>query len=399
MMRYLLVSPDREFGRRVREALALTNGDLRQVGTEFLDEELRGLETVLRGDRQELTVLAIGPGIGFEAALRLARLVDELRPDVNVTLVFDHPDAAMLEEALHAGVREILDPAAPAEELRQVLSRAEATALRRRVALGGDTAGHEQRRVIAVLSPKGGSGKTVVATNLAVLLARRAPGEVVLVDLDLGFGDVSTALGLVPEHDVADAADAVERLDTMAVKVFLTTHASGLNVLCSPQEPEAGERLSPARVAELVHLLSSEFRYVVLDTPSGVSDHTLACLDECSDLVLVSALDVASVRGVRKLRQALDVLGLTLARQHLVLNRAGSRVGLDQDDVEHAIGLDVTAAVPSDRSVPTSMNAGEVLAHAHPRSPIARRIDDLVDHLAITVAEPLRRDRASLLRR
>lgn len=398
MMRYLLVSPDTEFGLRIRDALSLGNGDLRQVGTDFLDHDLRGLETVLHGDRQELTVVTIGPGIEFDAALRVARLVDDLRPDINVTVVLDHADIAMLEEALHAGVREILDPDATAEELRQVLARADETALRRRAALGGDGIGNDQRRVIAVLSPKGGSGKTVVATNLAVLLAQRAPEQVVLADLDLGFGDVSTALGLVPERGIAEAVDAVERLDTMAVKVFLTTHHSGLNVLTSPQEPETGDRITPSGVAELVHLLSSEFRYVLLDTPSGISDHTLACLDECTDLVLVSALDVASVRGVRKFREALDALGLTLARQHLVLNRAGSRVGLDQDDVEQAIGLPVVAAVPSDRSVPTSMNAGEALAYTHPRSPVTRRLAELADQLAMEAARP-RRERLSLLRR
>ena len=155
-------------------------------------------------------------------------------------------------------------------------------------------------RVIVVLSPKGGSGKTMVASNLTAALARDVDGSVALVDLDVQFGDAAYALGLVPEHTIGQLA-AAPTLDATTLKVFLTRHEpSGAYVLCGAESPEEGESVTDELACRVVELLARDVDYVVVDTPAGLDERTLAVLELATDVVLVSSLDVSSIRNLGK---------------------------------------------------------------------------------------------------
>jgi pilus assembly protein CpaE len=262
--------------------------------------------------------------------------------------------------------------------LRESFDRAMETAQRRRQAMGIES-GHQgpHKRVITVVSPKGGSGKTTVATNLALGLAGLGAGKVAIVDLDLQFGDISTAMRLMPEHSIADAARAGSTLDAMGIKVLLTPHPSGLFALCGPDSPAAGEEVRADTATRAIDLLSEEFQYIVVDTSAGLDEATLAAIEMSTDLVLLCTFDVPSVRSLRKVVQALDQLGMIHQRRHFVLNRADSRVGLATEDVEATVGMAVDVAVSSSRAVPLSMNQGSPLLESDPRSTVARQMLEL----------------------
>lgn len=377
MMRFLLASPDAAFERRLRLAFGGgLNGDLQRLGDEDLAPApmLRALR-----DGTAPEVVLVGPGVDDTAALDFARRFDAERPEISVVLVAER-SSELLEQAMHAGVRDVLDPKATDAQIREVIERASQTAVRRRVNLVPDAEhGGQSGHILSVVSPKGGSGKTTVALNIAVGLAQHAPEQVVLVDLDVAFGDVASGLGLAPEHDLADAAANVATLDATALKMFLTPHPSGCYALCAPASPIEGEKISAEQTSEIVRLLGSEFRYVVLDTSAGISEHTLAALEASTDVVLLASMDVPSVRGLHKLVEALDQLGMGHLRRHVVLNRADSRVGLEAADIEATIGMPVNAALPSSKAVPLSINQGAPLLHTDPRSPVARAITGLVE--------------------
>jgi pilus assembly protein CpaE len=235
--------------------------------------------------------------------------------------------------------------------------------------------------VITVVSPKGGSGKTIVSTNLAVGLASRSPGNVVLLDLDLQFGDVSFALGVTPQHTIADAVSALDDLDATTLKVFLTRHPSGLYALCAPDEPAAGDAIPASAITTVIGLIASQFGYVVIDTAAGLGEHTLTALDQSTDLVLLSDMDVPSVRNLRKALDALDMLGMRSPARHFVLNRADSRVGLTKAGIAAAAGTTVDVELPSSRDVPLSLNEGRPLLFDNPRSPVARQLAALVERI------------------
>jgi pilus assembly protein CpaE len=285
-------------------------------------------------------------------------------------------------------VRDIVEPGAGDDELARALARAAETAARRRANLLGASEPEETSRLVTVLSPKGGSGKTTVATNLAVALASRAPSTVAIVDFDLQFGDVAAALGLSPEQGLADVARTAAAVDATMLKVFLTPHPSGLFALCAPETPAEGDELRYDHAATALRTLAESFPTVVVDTAAGLDEYALAAIEQSTDLLFVCPLDVAAVRSLRKELDALDRLGMTDARRHLALNRADARVGIEPGDVENVLGMRADVSLPSSRAVPFSMNAGTPVVGEDPRSAVARALQDLAGRFADDAPAP-----------
>jgi pilus assembly protein CpaE len=375
MTKFLLITSDEAWLARVKHAFEY------EIDAEvlLLDEESLDTTVVMRKLYDaDPPVLVVGPGYESTAApLALARAVDERRPDISVILVAES-SPTLLQEAVRAGVRDVIDTGASDDIVRGSLALALEMSLRRRAALRSIDGAEGASRVLTVISPKGGSGKTAMATNTAIGLARLAPNEVVIVDLDLQFGDVTNALRLAPERTMADVARKGSDLDATSVKAFLTPHPSGLFALAAPDSPAEADLVTPEILATTLDLLASEFRYVVVDTGAGLDEPTLLAAEHSTDLVLVCATDVASARGLRKGVEALDMLGLTTQRRHFVLNRADARVGITIQDIEQTVGLDVAVTVCSNRVVPTSMNQGSPLLETDPRSTAAKGFNALV---------------------
>jgi pilus assembly protein CpaE len=235
-------------------------------------------------------------------------------------------------------------------------------------------------KVIVVVSPKGGSGKTAVATNLAAALAMRFPGQVAALDLDVQFGDMCTSMGLLPEHNLAEVATSIQ-VDATTIKLFLTPYDPGLFVLCGARTPAEADVVTHQHVSKIIPLLASDFDYVVVDTPAGLDDRTLAALECATDLLLVSSLDVTSIRSMRKAVDAMDAIGVTQAR-HFVLNRADAKVGLRVTDASEAVGLPIEAMIPSAREIPLSMNVGTPVVKLQPKSAVAKRMAQLTQLFA-----------------
>jgi pilus assembly protein CpaE len=376
MTKILLATDDEQWPLWVGNAFDnQLNGDLRTTSLLGFDT----LETTLRelGDLDP-EILVVGPDIDAADALSLARTVDEHRPDVSVVLIAA-PSPGLLEQAVRVGVRDVIDPFSPPEVLRSSLEQALETSGRRRSVLRAELAYQtETAKVITVVSPKGGAGKTAIASNLAVGLARHAMNRVAIVDFDLQFGDVANALRLTPERTIADFARSGAALDATTVKAFLTAHPSGAFALCAPDTPAEADGVKPDMLGTAIDLLSEMFAYVVIDTAAGLDEAALTAIEHSTDLVIACATDVASARGLRKELEAFDLLGLTGPRRHFVLNRADARVGLSASDIESTVGLDVAVSIPSSRAVPTSMNQGSPILESEPRSTIGRSFGELV---------------------
>ena len=244
-------------------------------------------------------------------------------------------------------------------------------------------------KVIVVVSPKGGSGKTAVSSNLAVALAQRHPGRVVAVDLDVQFGDLGMALSLTAEHTLAQLARATQ-IDATTVKLHLTPSQYGLFVLAGANDPIDAESISHAHVSTVLPLLAENFDFVIVDTPAGLDERTLAALECATDLLLVSSLDVTSIRSLRKALDALDNIGIRAERQ-LLLNRSDSKVGLDPSDAQEAIGLRISCSIPSSRDIPLSLNLGTPVVISEPKSAVAKQLQLLAQIYAPVNTETTRK--------
>jgi pilus assembly protein CpaE len=257
MSRIVLTTTDDEFEARVRSAF---NGTLNENLRRWRDDDVLLVEAErdeLDRDEEPPELLVFGPDIPVSVSLDVARKFDERRPEISMIIVAP-PTPELWQDAIRAGVRDVLPPDAADHELRRSFDKAIEIAARRRSSLGaGEGSDGAGGRVITVVSPKGGAGKTAIASNLAVRLANARPGEVALVDLDLQFGDCTYTLGLDPEHTFADAARAPGVLDLTTLKVFLTPRHGDLYVLCAPDTPAEGEEIPERRINRIIRLLAS----------------------------------------------------------------------------------------------------------------------------------------------
>jgi pilus assembly protein CpaE len=318
-------------------------------------------------------VVCLAPDVPESLALDVSRLLDEDHPDVAVVLVRT-PTPELWREAARCGVRDVIDPDVTDTELVAALTLAAERGERLRAASQVPTATAPTGKVIVILSPKGGSGKTMVSTNLGVALAGTNSGDVVLVDLDCAFGDVASVLGMVPDRTVGQLA-TLPSFDSTTLKVFLTRHdQSGLLVLAGSGLPEEGEAVTSQLSGQIIDILARDFAYVVVDTAAGLDERALAAIERATNIIFLASMDVASIRNLTKEVNALDRLHMTGAARHFVLNRADTRVGLEVAEVEAALGMKVDAALPSSRMVPLSMNSGEVVVRQEPESEVAKEL-------------------------
>jgi pilus assembly protein CpaE len=376
----VLGGADEELALRVKEA---ADGDVLLLPPGRLPTDpARLFEQLVDGELPE--VLVLGPDTSPAEALNLAARLDVQCPGISVVLVAD-PSPALWQAAMRSGVRDVVPSASDAAELRAAIDRAgQAASGRRRVLRPLDETARYTGRVIAVASPKGGVGKTTVATNLAIGLTQAAPQSTVLVDLDVQFGDVASALGLTPEFALPDVVAGPAAEDTMVLKTFLTQHPSGLYAVCGADSPAAGDGVSGADVSRLLAALAREFRYVVVDTAPGLSEQTLAALDRATDVVMLTSMDVPGVRGLRKELDVLRELCMIPAGRHVVMNFGDAKGGLSVRDVETAIGSGVDVVLPRSKAVPASTNAGVPLLQSGRKDPMAKELRRLVARFAAT---------------
>jgi pilus assembly protein CpaE len=380
MSRVVLAGADEDLTLRVKEA---ADGDVTVLAPGRLPSDpARLFEQLLDGELPD--VLLVGPHAPAPDVLTLAARLDIQSPGISVVLVAD-PSPEMWQAAMRAGVRDLVSPAAGVDEIRLAVERAASVAAgRRRVLRPVEETARYTGRVITIASPKGGVGKTTVSTNLAIGLTAAAPQSTVLVDLDVQFGDVASALGLVPEYSLPDAVRGPASEDTMVLKTFLTQHPSGLYAVCGAESPVAGDTVSGEDVTRLLASLAREFRYVVVDTAPGLSEQTLAALDRATDVVMLSSMDVPGVRGLRKEIDVLRELCMIPAGRHVVMNFADAKGGLTVRDVETAIGTGVDVVLPRSSAVPASTNQGVPLLQSGKRDPMAKELRRLVSRFAAT---------------
>ncbi len=199
-----------------------------------------------------------------------------------------------------------------------------------------------------------------------------------LIDADLQFGDAAVMLKLVPQHTIADAVASIKRLDAALVRSLLVRHdPSGLLVLPAPTEPAFADQISAEDVIRIIEILRSFCGYVVVDTPAYFTEVVIRLLEECDEIVLVAGMDVPNIKNVKLGLNTLRLLNLPQSKVKLVLNRANSKVKIDVSEVERALGLKADTLVPSDITVPQSINKGVPAVIDAPKSGVARSMEAL----------------------
>jgi pilus assembly protein CpaE len=360
--------------------------------------DLGDAEDALDEVRCDLLIVACG-GEAKRALAFIASAVKD-RPELPIVVAYQGAPNGFVGAAFEAGADDVLmlagdpgDPSSAPTDADVLFTLQKAVARRN----GAPSPSAERRsRMICVLGPKGGSGKTVVTSNLGVALASQG-SRVALVDLDLQFGDVALALGLEPDRTIYDLATSGGSLDTEKLEAFLSRHESGLRVLMAPTRPDQWSSITVDFLNRVYHLLRAMNDYVIVDTPPGFTPEVIASIDGASDVCMVATLDMLSLKSTKVALETLRLMGYDLGRLHFVLNRSDSRVSLTPQDVEAIVGATPDVLVPSHRDVTRSVNEAQAIVTASPRSEAAKAFKKLA-HLYETVGQETNGGRARRLR-
>ncbi|WP_052667465.1 AAA family ATPase [Nitriliruptor alkaliphilus] len=332
----------------------------------------------------DVDVIVVGTAVPTDEALDLGRKLDEAYPTISLVLATVDAGSGVYRQAMRAGFSDVLPWDADHDEISEVLLRA-ATATQRLRAGAVVEEAVETATTMATFSTKGGCGKSFIATNLAVQLAETYPGEVVLVDLDLQAGDVSIMLQLAPERSILEAAEMGEGLDETALAAYLTPASDGkLRVLAAPMHPVHAEEVKPEDVTRVLTLLRRMFKHVVIDGPPSFTEHVLAAFEQVDIVLVVSSLDVPSIKNLRLSVETLQQIGIGRDRMKLVLNRADSKVGLTVREVEKSLGTTIDITLPSSREVPFAVNQGLPIVTTQPKAAVSKA---LIEGLRIARSE------------
>jgi pilus assembly protein CpaE len=307
-----------------------------------------------------------------------------------VILLASGESSVLLDEALDADVSDVLLLPQMTENVIFAIRKASHSGRK----AGG---GHGRRgRVVTVFSPKGGTGKTVTATNLASSFAKYEGKKALLLDLDLQFGDAAIMLGIEPEKTIYDLVVAPGELDSEKLAGYTTKHTCGLDILPAPLRPEDAELVTETKLARLLEVARESYDIIIVDTSPFFHGPMLATLDRTDELLMLCGLDVPTLKNVRLSMQTLELLSFPASRIRFVLNRANSKVGMKKSEVEGALDIKIGFEVPSDRAVPLGVNRGAPPAVADTSSDFAKAIRVVAKSLLANEQPKKRRKFAAL---
>jgi pilus assembly protein CpaE len=330
-------------------------------------------------------LVVIGAAVPFIDVVAFADYMHTIYPDALLILLRTEADDDFVLEAIAAGITEVV-PAADGPALVQACERARRVLAERAGITDDDGAGGEPPatevaplgEVVIVFSAKGGTGKTVVSTNLALALNANAARRVCLVDLDLEFGDVAITMQLAPTRGIIDAVEMDLRL-VESVSALITPYAPRLDCILAPVNPGDAELISPAKVRDLIAQLRNRYDYVVIDTPSQFSEHVLEAFDAADHQILVTSPEIPSLKNLRLTLDMLDMLDYNRDSRSVVLNRADPKVGLGVADAEAAIRMTIAAQLPATQAAPASINRGVPLVAGDPQHPFSVAVRSFAD--------------------
>ena len=363
-----LVSLDTGIDEQTVRAAMPASSEIQVVGI------VRGVDeswTTLQETPTDLLVVACS---GYsERALFLIGSVVKERPGMPIVVLAHEAPDGFLRRVFEVGADDAVRLPESPEQVNFVLQK---VLVRKRAA--GTLRENGTAPMICVLGPKGGTGKTVTSSNLAVALAL-AGNSVSAVDLDLQFGDLALAMGIRPEKTMYDLVQSGGSLDAGKLDAYVMPHPSGVRVLVAPTRPDQASSIVPEFLREVYPLLRATSEFVVLDSSPGFTPEVISAIDNSTYVCMIGTLDTLSLKNTRLGLETLELMGYDPDRIVLVLNRADSRVGIDDDDVLAVVGKRPDIRIPSDVEVPRAVNEGTPIVLAKPDSAAAKGFRALAD--------------------
>ncbi len=314
--------------------------------------------------------------------------ISQAAPMCQVIMMSVQSEADYLRRSMLAGAVDFLTKPFTSEELTGSIHRVYEMGANRRVAApsmpgaaNGSPAGSRGQarqpsktgKLLLVYSPKGGTGCSTIAANLAIALYQVTSQKVALVDASLQFGDVDVLLNLQGQRSIADAASQIADLDTVMLSALMSAHPSGIRVLAAPPGPEMAEAVGVDAIKAILGVILQEFDYVVVDTWSKLDDTVLTTLDLADRVLIVATPEIPSVKSTKQFFEVAEALQFPVEHIDLILNKVMPRDSIRPEQLESSIKHKVLIQLEFDlKSVRQATNQGLPLIMAEPRHPLSQ---------------------------
>jgi pilus assembly protein CpaE len=252
--------------------------------------------------------------------------------------------------------------------------------------------------VILVFSGKGGVGKTLIATNLAVALSEQTGGRIALVDLDLQFGDIGVMFNLDHSRSITELVDGSSGIDDESLREVLALGPAGVRVLLAPISPELADLVTAEHVRAIIAELRRAFDFVVVDSSSHLTEFNLEVIELAQRVIVVTALTIPAIKDAKLTLKVLESLSVDTESTMLVVNRVDGYADFNQESIEQSLRVPVAVQIPHDpRSIGDAITRGVPFVTAHPEAEASRALRELVSRIvpegAGVVAAPEPADR------
>ncbi|HEV8669701.1 MAG TPA: response regulator [Candidatus Limnocylindria bacterium] len=370
---------------------------------EIVGAAASGAEAITLAKQQNPDAILMDINMPDMDGITATEIISNTVPESPIIMMSVQGEQDYLRRSMLAGAREFLVKPFSADELinsiRHVhelekVRRARYAPVAPVAAPGGPAVaaatGRETGKIITFFSPKGGVGRTTIATNLAVALHQLTNKPVVLVDGSLPFGDIAVILNMSPKaKTIADLIGSFETADSDVVESILVQHSTGIKVMLAPPTPESTELITGAHIKHVLELLRERYAYIVVDTWPSFQEQVITMLDVADVILTLMTLEITSLKNVRVFMEVVEKLGYDEAKVQLVANRNDSSGGIKASDVEASLGRKIPHTIVSDgRTLVLAVNRGVPFVISHRDSQVAKDIFALAQKVTTAEAAP-----------
>lgn len=352
---------------------------------EIIGEAENGEEAieVVRSKKPDIVLMDIN--MPLLDGIKATQILTEECVEASIIIMSIQGEGEYIRRAMLAGARDyVVKPFGVSELVKTIRHVYDLDKSRRQKSHGTSTAKVDSR-ILSVFSTKGGVGKTTVATNLAVALSIVTGKKIALLDFDLQFGDVAICLNLYVKNSMTDLVKDFTNIqqDPGLLEEYLLTHYSGIKILAAPIRPENAEYVTPEHIKNTIEFLKGRYDYIIIDTSHGFNDNVITALDMSNTIIYLSALDLPSIKNTKNGLEVMKSLNYPREKVKVVVNKSNERYGINHNDFEEALGVEIWAMIPDDPvSVTISVNKGHPLISHRRSSPVSKKIYKLAQGIA-----------------
>ncbi|HZC05600.1 MAG TPA: response regulator [Ktedonobacterales bacterium] len=384
----LIVDDMAETAQNVQKLLHFER-DIRVVGI-----AASGREAIQKADQLRPDVILMDINLRDMDGLEVAEIIGR-QINTCIVMMSVQSEPEYFSQAMSVGARGYLVKPFTSEKLVRTIRRAvENFPLQSAQAMGGGLdqrggASNGLRKIVAVYSPKGGAGTSVLAANMAIALQQTTQKSVVLVDANLQNGDAHVLLNVNTSASIDDLREAGSGvIDQDVIEGTVIKHSeSEIGLLRAPLSPESAELFTSDTTKAILSELRNHFDYVVVDTGSSFTEATLTVLEEADVIITVTTLEVTTIHRVSQFFQLAERVNISLSKVRLVCNRVEQYYGIKPNQVESQLRRRFFAQIPEDEKlVVASINRGVPFIVSQKAAPISRAVQTLAGRVAEVLA-------------